>query len=83
MPPWPHYACAVKSLLSPPLVWDLLMWAGGLLLVAGLWWIYPPAALIAGGGGLLGLGIWGARVWARTTRNAQKGPDDGAADDAV
>lgn len=46
-----------------PDIWDVLVLAGLLVFLAGVWLIYIPAALIAGGVILVGFGCYGAAKW--------------------
>lgn len=48
-----------------PLLWDLLSFAGVVLVAAGLGWAWPPAAPIFLGLVLSALGLWGASVCTR------------------
>jgi hypothetical protein len=51
--------------------WDLLALAGLCFLAAGLWWVWPPVALIGVGALCLLLGLYGAKVWARSSTPAK------------
>ncbi len=50
---------------------DLLIMAGGSLVVFGVWGIYPPAGIIAAGLALAGIGIVGA-LRGRSKRGADE-----------
>jgi hypothetical protein len=45
------------------LLFDLVAFAGLVLLLAGLAWAWPPLCLIVAGAGMLAGGIWLARKW--------------------
>jgi hypothetical protein len=48
--------------------WDLLVVVGVLAIAIGAGLIYPPAGLIVFGAGLVGIGVVGATVDARSRR---------------
>lgn len=52
---------ALRPLLPGP--WDLHVYGGAGLIVAGLWYVHPGVAMVVGGTFLLALGLARTKPW--------------------